>query len=253
MSEQPGVDFEAMLVGLAALMAEVQAKKEVWEKAARHIAGVEAVVRALHPQLDDAADQDPEPSGDLFKVTPKEKTCTTCDQTKPVVEFYKHSPGQQSYRPECKECMRSKASTRYANGPRVDDPPETKRCPKCKETKPRAEFGKNRSAKDGLQTYCKPCQRLWPSNKPKTSPDTPPEPPAPGPPQETHEAAESREQLPDTPGGAWPPDEQRENGHTHHWVFDPPNGPTSRGRCGCGAETEQPNSVEVSPWTARVQ
>lgn len=33
-----------------------------------------------------------------------------------------------------------------------------KRCRKCGETKPRSEFHKNRAHKDGLQSYCKPCQ-----------------------------------------------------------------------------------------------
>lgn len=33
----------------------------------------------------------------------------------------------------------------------------TKRCPKCGETKERTEFYKNRTTKDGLQGWCKPC------------------------------------------------------------------------------------------------
>ncbi|MEU7568121.1 endonuclease domain-containing protein [Streptomyces fradiae] len=34
---------------------------------------------------------------------------------------------------------------------------ETKRCPRCGEAKPRAAFAKNRSTRDGLQAYCRPC------------------------------------------------------------------------------------------------
>ena len=34
---------------------------------------------------------------------------------------------------------------------------KTKTCPKCKETKDVGEFSKNKSAKDGLQNYCKSC------------------------------------------------------------------------------------------------
>jgi len=34
-----------------------------------------------------------------------------------------------------------------------------KRCPKCGQGKPLSEFNKNRSRPDGLQTYCRPCQR----------------------------------------------------------------------------------------------
>ena len=36
-----------------------------------------------------------------------------------------------------------------------------KRCPKCGETKAPAEFGKNRSRRDGLQDYCKECNRRY--------------------------------------------------------------------------------------------
>ncbi len=36
---------------------------------------------------------------------------------------------------------------------------DKKYCKKCDETKDVSEFGKNRSRKDGLQLYCKNCQR----------------------------------------------------------------------------------------------
>lgn len=35
-----------------------------------------------------------------------------------------------------------------------------KRCPKCGETLPRSAFWKNRTTKDGLQSYCKACLTL---------------------------------------------------------------------------------------------
>ncbi|MFA5707387.1 hypothetical protein [Mycolicibacterium sp.] len=35
----------------------------------------------------------------------------------------------------------------------------TKHCKRCDTTKPVMEFGRNRSRKDGLQSYCKPCGR----------------------------------------------------------------------------------------------
>lgn len=41
----------------------------------------------------------------------------------------------------------------------MDSIPETKRCSKCKELKPRSEFNRNRSKKDGLQDRCRPCHR----------------------------------------------------------------------------------------------
>lgn len=36
-----------------------------------------------------------------------------------------------------------------------------KRCPRCKETKPLSEFGKDRRNKDGLNLYCKACKKLY--------------------------------------------------------------------------------------------
>ena len=36
-----------------------------------------------------------------------------------------------------------------------------KTCSKCKERKPHSEFGKHKSMKDGLQNYCKKCQRQY--------------------------------------------------------------------------------------------
>lgn len=36
---------------------------------------------------------------------------------------------------------------------------KTKRCSKCKETKPVSEFYKNRRTKDGLASYCQKCDR----------------------------------------------------------------------------------------------
>lgn len=35
-----------------------------------------------------------------------------------------------------------------------------------------------------------------------------------------------------------------QNAHKHHWLVDPPNGPTSSGRCSCGSVQEFRNSRE---------
>jgi membrane-bound lytic murein transglycosylase B len=37
---------------------------------------------------------------------------------------------------------------------------DDKMCAKCKHRKPKTEFGKNRSAKDGLQSYCAECMKI---------------------------------------------------------------------------------------------
>jgi hypothetical protein len=36
-----------------------------------------------------------------------------------------------------------------------------KHCPGCDTKRPVSMFWKNKTAKDGLQTYCKPCYSVW--------------------------------------------------------------------------------------------
>ena len=38
---------------------------------------------------------------------------------------------------------------------------ETKKCPKCGETKPRTEFYKNAARSGGISTYCKVCEKTY--------------------------------------------------------------------------------------------
>ena len=63
-----------------------------------------------------------------------------------------------------------------------------KHCAKCETDKPKAQFSKNRTKYDGLQSWCKDCRAiedaLRPSHAPKTAPDPDPDPdpePEPGP------------------------------------------------------------------------
>jgi hypothetical protein len=46
-------------------------------------------------------------------------------------------------------------------------------------------------------------------------------------------------------------DSGHKEGHPHHFIFEPPNGPTSKGTCkipGCSAKQELSNSTYESPW-----
>jgi hypothetical protein len=46
-------------------------------------------------------------------------------------------------------------------------------------------------------------------------------------------------------------DSEHQEDHQHHFVFEPPNGPTSKGVCKiteCGAKQELPNSTHTTPW-----
>ncbi len=43
--------------------------------------------------------------------------------------------------------------------------------------------------------------------------------------------------------------EGADNGCTHHWVIEPPNGAVSKGKCKlCGNDQEFRNSFEYSSW-----
>lgn len=46
-----------------------------------------------------------------------------------------------------------------------------KRCPRCSETKPIIDFGKNKSRNDGRQPWCKDCQAAWKREKYKIDPE----------------------------------------------------------------------------------
>ena len=43
----------------------------------------------------------------------------------------------------------------------IEEEVKTKRCPKCERVLPITEFSKNKSKKDGLQRYCKQCQKAY--------------------------------------------------------------------------------------------
>lgn len=45
---------------------------------------------------------------------------------------------------------------------------KTKKCSKCKRELPITEFHRNKAAKDGLQSHCKECTKLYDANKKKT-------------------------------------------------------------------------------------
>ena len=47
---------------------------------------------------------------------------------------------------------------------------ETKKCSRCGRELPVTEFGKNKSAKDGLQVFCKECFRQYARNKKADAP-----------------------------------------------------------------------------------
>lgn len=94
------------------------------------------------------------------------KWCSDCGETKALSEFglnKRMADGRARY---CKTCFRVKSTQSYRKRKaeqgkivreRVVAPEGHKYCPRCHEIKTSAEFGRNRSQKDGLTDYCKPC------------------------------------------------------------------------------------------------
>lgn len=94
------------------------------------------------------------------------KTCRDCGESKPLTEFSpssKNRDGRVSY---CRPCLAVR-HLRYRDARAGAEPSRRSRaratsadvkwCPRCELEVPRAEFGRNRSASDGLTAYCRPC------------------------------------------------------------------------------------------------
>ena len=84
-----------------------------------------------------------------------EKTCTVCHESKPLGSFYR-ARTKDGYAGVCRACIRSR--------PRDARSRTEKRCPRCGEVKPLAEFHKNAHRADGVQQYCAPCTREFANN-----------------------------------------------------------------------------------------
>lgn len=101
--------------------------------------------------------------------TPPDKQCNDCHQVLPATAFWRKAASPDGLAPYCKPCFKqhnTDAARRRAaregvdytpRVPRQALPPDHKHCPACNEAKPLDAFGRNRSAHDGLTTYCKPC------------------------------------------------------------------------------------------------
>lgn len=86
------------------------------------------------------------------------KRCARCGKEKPTTEFRvakrRRKVGLFSW---CRPCCNEYQQARYVSL-RPPKPPEGfKRCPRCKEIKPVADFLQAKSRADGLRPYCRPC------------------------------------------------------------------------------------------------
>lgn len=94
------------------------------------------------------------------------KVCRDCLNEKVLADFPRNKTRLDGYGIYCKSCFsvgyKAHRERRAAAAGRVirerrEVPEGHKYCPGCKSTKLQAEFGNNRSARDGLTSYCKPC------------------------------------------------------------------------------------------------
>lgn len=92
------------------------------------------------------------------------KVCTKCKVEKPKNAFSKYASRRDGLQPWCKECASSAAKKRAlanklknANG---IDVAGTKVCTTCQKNKPKTEFNKHASMRDGLQSQCKECAKF---------------------------------------------------------------------------------------------
>jgi ribosomal protein S27AE len=109
--------------------------------------------------------------GEVYFVTPKAKRCSRCGETKPVSEFNRANK-RDGYQDWCKACKaayardqaRKKRAAEASAGSvetEKEEKPTEKRCSRCGEIKPNTEFGRNKRKADGLQGWCKACQRQY--------------------------------------------------------------------------------------------
>lgn len=130
---------------------------------------------------------------------PTHRSCTKCQQEKPLEEFCKNKRGKYGRNPSCKACSRAayhalpkdrkqkmfkkslegyhkrqepKRQAKERERQRLIDKPD-KRCAKCGEEKPKSEFGNAPRRTDGKRPYCKPCHaagnRKWRETYPDRS------------------------------------------------------------------------------------
>ena len=100
----------------------------------------------------------------------KQKRCPKCKKWEKESKFGKKSRQKDGLSYLCKDCGRAdmrerykkdgkglKTYYRYEECHRVVEGVKQKRCRRCKSWKTESEFYKDRSCKDGLQSWCKAC------------------------------------------------------------------------------------------------
>jgi len=95
----------------------------------------------------------------------KVKECTRCKEILPYDRYYLTKQGKYKGRPAtgmCRSCTSKYQIERRAVDKQYKDEQlmgKTKRCNRCEQMLSLAMFNKNRTRKDGLQSYCRPCHK----------------------------------------------------------------------------------------------
>lgn len=106
----------------------------------------------------------------VINLTLKTKKCSKCGQTKSLDEFHKDKRNKiDGHQLQCKKCKSEYSRKKYLQShPNARKhlfsepnglPKSLKLCRNCKTAKPRSEFHRQESAKDGLRSICKECRR----------------------------------------------------------------------------------------------
>ncbi len=91
------------------------------------------------------------------------KTCTKCGKEKPLEAFVIDARRKDGRRSCCKECS-NRAATVNRERRRIKlgiIRVETKQCQKCKQVLSADQFHRKPGTSDGLQSFCKSCQKEW--------------------------------------------------------------------------------------------
>lgn len=88
------------------------------------------------------------------------KKCSKCGEVKNVADFSFRDSTKTNTRGACKSCEKARQANAYRERlkrPHIATPTATKTCRDCRQDKAASEFFANRRNRDGLGSYCKPC------------------------------------------------------------------------------------------------
>ena len=93
------------------------------------------------------------------------KTCSQCNQSKPLTEYQKNRLNSDGLRYNCKSCESIatklyRNNNRQINTNRIYTENDIKTCSTCKQQKLYTEVNKWSSDKSGLDSYCKDCIKM---------------------------------------------------------------------------------------------